>query len=186
MTFKPDSSVITVFGSGVSERGSSEYLDAEELGLLLAGAGFAVCNGGYGGTMEAVAKGARSAGGHTIGVVLDYIPDPANMYIQEEVRAVDLFDRLRTLLNRGAAFVVLPGGSGTLAELALALEFNRKGLSSPAKRIVLLGDFWRPTIQNIIEYPTRNLSVGPNMASAVCKADSPSQAVKILQRHLGR
>lgn len=172
--------VVTVFGSGVCAPDSAEYLDAEILGQLLAEAGFAVCNGGYGGTMAAAARGAHAGGGRTIGVVLESISDPPNSDIDEVIRARDLPDRLRELLRRGEAYVALPGGTGTLAELALALEFNRKGGASPAKPVVLLGDYWRPAIENAGDL------AGASGSSKLFVAASPGEAVEILKRELGR
>ena len=64
--------IITIFGSGESNLKSSFYTETEELGKTLAENGFVICCGGYGGTMEAVCKGAKSAGGKTIGITIDY------------------------------------------------------------------------------------------------------------------
>jgi hypothetical protein len=60
--------IVTVFGSSAPQPLSPAYRDAYELGRGIAAAGWILCNGGYGGTMEAAAKGAVEAGGHTIGV----------------------------------------------------------------------------------------------------------------------
>ncbi|MCK4850323.1 MAG: hypothetical protein KAT11_03175, partial [Phycisphaerae bacterium] len=60
--------IITVFGSYEPKTGSAEYEQAYQVGYELAKAGFVVANGGYAGTMEASAKGAKEAGGETIGV----------------------------------------------------------------------------------------------------------------------
>lgn len=60
--------IVSVFGTGRAKTGDKNYKEAQELGRLLAGAGFAIANGGYGGTMEASAKGAKEAGGEVVGV----------------------------------------------------------------------------------------------------------------------
>ena len=88
---------VTVFGSSLPVEGSTTYLEAQRLGRLLAEAGFAVCNGGYGGLMEASARGAREAGGHTVGITCVIWPRPANPYIVEEVRTQSFPHRLMTL-----------------------------------------------------------------------------------------
>src|ERR1039457_3914049 len=118
---------VTVFGSALPADGSQAYVEAQRLGRLLAEAGYAVCNGGYGGLMEASARGAREAGGHTIGITCVVWPRPANPYIVEEVRTQNFPDRLMTLIERGDAYLALPGGTGTLAELALVWEMMNKG-----------------------------------------------------------
>ena len=58
--------IITVFGSSRTKKGGGPYKEAYQLGKLLAEAGFVVCNGGYGGLMDASARGAKEAGGKTV------------------------------------------------------------------------------------------------------------------------
>jgi uncharacterized protein (TIGR00730 family) len=110
---------VTIFGSALPAPSSAAYREAQRLGRLLAEAGYSVCNGGYAGLMEASARGAREAGGHTIGITCSVWPRPANPHIVEEVRTRNFPERLMTLIERGDAYIVLPGGTGTLAELAL-------------------------------------------------------------------
>ena len=69
---------ITIFGSSLPQQGTVAYEDAQRLGRLLAEAGFAIANGGYGGLMEASARGAREAGGHTVGITCEVWPVQAN------------------------------------------------------------------------------------------------------------
>ena len=137
--------VITVFGSSRPESGSPAYETARELGRAIAEAGWTLCNGGYGGTMEASAKGAVEAGGHTIGVTcLGFGRAGVNAYTKQEVPTFDLTTRLNTLVRLGRAYVVLPGGTGTLLELALVWELLSKGLLRRKSPLVLLGDVWAP------------------------------------------
>ena len=138
--------IITVFGSSQPLPLSPAYQTAYALGRVIAEAGWTLCNGGYGGTMEASAKGAVDAGGHTIGVtcnVLGWRGGP-NPYIRQDVPTFDLVTRLNTLVRLGNAYVVLPGGTGTLLELALVWELFNKHLLRRAAPIVLLGDHWTP------------------------------------------
>ena len=94
---------VTVFGassgSGAS-RATDLYEQALRLGCLLAEAGYTVCNGGYGGTMEASARGARGAGGSAVGITnAVFDPKPANAWIDDERKAPDFFERLRRLIT---------------------------------------------------------------------------------------
>ena len=114
---------VTIFGSSIPGEGTEVYKETQQLGRRLAEAGFAVCNGGYGGLMEASARGARESGGHTIGVTCNVWPAAANRWIAEEVRTPTFMQRLLTLIERGDSYIVLPGGTGTLAELALEMLF---------------------------------------------------------------
>jgi hypothetical protein len=141
--------VITVFGSSAPLPSSPAYQLAYGLGRAIADAGWTLCNGGYGGTMEAAARGAREAGGHTIGVTcsLFRVRGGPNRYIQQEIPTFDLPTRLNTLVRLGHAYVVLPGGTGTLLELALVWELLNKGLLRRAAPLVLLGDHWVPLLE---------------------------------------
>ena len=145
--------VISVFGSARPAAGTPAYQTAYELGRLIADAGWTVCNGGYGGTMEASARGAVDAGGHTIGVTCSAIRTlPANPFIRQEVPTFDLLSRLNTLVRLARGYVVLPGGSGTLLELALVWELVAKGKlkrGGVPKPIVLVGDHWVPVLEPV-------------------------------------
>src|SRR5579863_9327559 len=139
---------VTIFGSSLPEEGSTAYTDARRLGRLCAESGFAICNGGYTGLMEASARGANEAGGLTIGVTCDVLPLRANRWIAEEVRTHSYPERLMTLVARGDAYVVLPGGTGTLVELALAWELMNKSVLSRTvggrRPLLAWAPYWRP------------------------------------------
>ena len=114
--------VITIFGSSRPERGSDAYEQAWDLGRGLARAGFTVCNGGYGGTMHATADGARHGGGEVIGITVKPW-GPPNELVTQRIAHPGLIERLIDLVEHGDAFVALPGGTGTLLEIALVLEY---------------------------------------------------------------
>jgi uncharacterized protein (TIGR00730 family) len=162
--------IVTVFGSSQPPPLSSAYQTAYELGRAIAAAGWTLCNGGYGGTMEASAKGAVEAGGHTIGVtcnVLGWRGGP-NAYIRQDVPTFDLLSRLNTLVRLGNAYIVLPGGTGTLVELALVWELFNKKLLRRAAPIVLLGDHWTP-VSTLIRRETPE-ALEPHVAASVAEA----------------
>lgn len=149
--------VVTVFGSSLPSEQTPAYRDALSLGRALAAQGLAVCNGGYGGLMEASARGAAEAGGHTIGVTCQLWPRRANPWIREEVRTGTFPERIMTLIARGDAYVVLPGGTGTLAELALAWELMNKSVLAATvggkKPLLLIGSYWQPVIDCLNQEP---------------------------------
>jgi uncharacterized protein (TIGR00730 family) len=142
---------VTVFGSSLPPEDTRAYGDARRLGKLLAEAGFAVCNGGYAGLMAASARGAREAGGHTVGVTCDIWSFSANRWIVEEVRTKSFVERLLALIERGDAYVVLPGGTGTLAELALVWEMmNKASLSKTVggrKPLLVTVPYWQAVVE---------------------------------------
>ncbi len=143
---------ITLFGSSAPREGSKEYTFALDVGSALARAGFVICNGGFGGTMEAAARGAKEAGGTTIGVTVDVFKRKANDWIDREIREQTLADRLSRLIELGDGYVVFPGSTGTLLELAAVWEFMNKGVIRE-KPILVLGTFWKPIIEQMKEIP---------------------------------
>lgn len=121
---------------------------AESLGRLLAEDGFAVANGGYGGTMLAAGKGAAAAGGTVIGVTCTAFKRcGANEFVTEEISTSCLSERLAKLVELGEAYLVLPGGTGTLLELADVWEHKNKGFANADKPIILVGAFWKPLLE---------------------------------------
>ncbi|MDR3676821.1 MAG: LOG family protein [Acidobacteriota bacterium] len=183
--------MVTVFGSSLPAEGSTAYAEARRLGRLLAEAGYAVCNGGYGGLMEASARGAHEAGGHTIGITCVIWPRPANRYIVEEVRTQNFPERLMTLIERADAYVVLPGGTGTLAELSLAWEMMNKGSLSKTvggrKPLLVMAPYWQAVI-DCLQQEGQLKNGDPNWIAPamdiVTLFKTPEQAVEELRKSL--
>lgn len=165
--------VVTIFGTGRAKPGEPAFETAERTGALLARAGFTIANGGYGGTMLAGAKGAAEAGGRVIGVTCTAFKSTANEYVTQEIATANLDERLDTLIRVGLAYVVLPGGTGTLLELAKVWELRNKGFADTGRPIILVGDFWKVLVE---------LMASDNPASSrhVELADSPEQVRDIL------
>jgi uncharacterized protein (TIGR00730 family) len=139
---------ITVFGSARVHSESKEYQDARELGAMLAKRGDTIVSGGYGGVMEAVSRGAREAGGRVLGVTVAPWAEriSPNIYLQEERPAATLFERLKALFESDA-LIALPGGAGTLGEVALAWNLCQMQLMPP-KLIILVGDRWHSLVED--------------------------------------
>ena len=141
--------IVTVFGGSRAQDGDADYREARELGRTLAEKGFAVCTGGYGGVMAAVSRGAKDGGGKTYGVTADsFRGAKANEWIDVEVRVKDWKERLFELIKMGDGLVACKGGSGTLAELAVAWEMMNKSVT-PVKPFVALGEFWKPILKQV-------------------------------------
>lgn len=174
--------IVSVFGSSYPREGEPAYHEAYELGRLLAEAGYRVCNGGYGGVMEASARGAKSAGGFTIGVTCTSVGGSTpNKWIDEVVETAMLVDRLQKLVALGDAYVVMPGGTGTLLELAAIWEFTNKGLMH-SKPIIVVGAYWKPVIETLRVQLISEGSIAA--AGAVVEAVSPQHCVEILRTRL--
>jgi hypothetical protein len=170
--------VVCVFGSSRVTESDPQYRIARELGKNLASAGFTLCNGGYGGTMEASARGAKDAGGRSIGIISKHLTDSgANPWIDEVVVANSVMDRLMRLIERGDAYVFLQGGTGTLLELAAAWELTNKRMMA-TKPMIALGNFWIPLIHAM---QGELVSEGRNEAlRLVISVPTPKECVEIL------
>lgn len=132
---------VTVFGSSSPLPGTPEYTQALRVGEIVARHGLELVNGGYTGTMEASARGAREVGGNAIGVtVRTFAYAPPNAWLTRVIEAPDLFRRLSVLMALGDLYVVLPGGTGTLVELSLAWEFFNKAWN---QKSVLADHVWQ-------------------------------------------
>ncbi|MBZ0152557.1 MAG: TIGR00730 family Rossman fold protein, partial [Planctomycetes bacterium] len=141
---------VTVYAS------SSEHIDpaymqvAEQLGRRIADRGWdLVWGGGRFGLMGAVSRGARAAGGRTIGVILQQFVDK-NVHCEQATEMATVHDmrsRKRGLDESGDAYVALPGGLGTLEELLEILSFKQLGLHRrPVVVLDALG-YWQPLLQ---------------------------------------
>jgi uncharacterized protein (TIGR00730 family) len=137
---------ITVFGGSSPKANEPAYQEAYRLGKLIAEAGHTVLTGGYIGTMEAVSRGASEAGGHVIGVTCDEIeawrPVAPNPWIKEEIRFATVRERLFKLIEDCDAAFALPGGVGTLAEVAAMWNQIQTHAILP-RPLILIGEGWK-------------------------------------------
>ena len=166
--------IITIFGTANARPGDSAYSLAYETGRQLAQAGFTIANGGYGGTMLAAAKGAAEAGGTIIGVTCSAFKNStANEYITREIVTGSLDERLDMLIKLGQGYVVLPGGTGTLLELAKVWELKNKGFLEADKPIILVGVFWKPLVELVA-------TDDPDSSRGIKLADEPARAIQLI------
>jgi hypothetical protein len=173
--------VISVFGSSRPREGEPEYAEARALGTALARAGFVICNGGYGGIMEATARGAKEVGGETLGVTVQSFSRTPNRWLDIEISRTTLVERLSELVDKGDGYVILKGGTGTLLELAYVWEFINKRLMRE-KPILILGDFWSKVVETLNE---ELLWEGMGDCTRfVRRVDSPEECADVLKKLL--
>ncbi len=175
---------VTVFGSARSKPGDPDYARAEALGRALARAGHAVITGGGPGDMEAVSKGAFEAGGQTIGVCIDLpFEEKPNPYLTHRISFRYFFVRKVMFVKYSKAFVILPGGFGTLDELfeSLTLVQTKK---VPAFPVVLTGDdgFWDGLLSWLSSSLMRRGKISPEDLALLQRATSAEEVVDLLAR----
>jgi uncharacterized protein (TIGR00730 family) len=174
---------VSVFGSARFQEGHRYYEMSREVGRHLGRLGLTTMTGGGPGIMEAANRGAKDVGGVSIGcnIELPHEQHP-NPYLDRWVEFRYFFIRKVMLVKYSMAFVVLPGGFGTLDEMfeALTLVQTRKIAGFP---IVLMGqDYWRPVRSFIEETLEGNGAISPGDAGLLTHTDSPEEAAAVIRR----
>jgi uncharacterized protein (TIGR00730 family) len=172
---------VSVFGSARTPRDDPEYLAGRMLGRALARAGFAVITGGGPGAMEAVNRGASEAGGVSVGLGIELpFEQRLNDWVDIGINFRYFFARKTMFVKYAQAFVILPGGFGTLDELfeALTLVQTRKVTRFP---VILFGsDHWA----GLIDWFHSTLVPAGKIAAAdidlLAMTDDPEQVVKLI------
>jgi len=143
---------VSVFGGSQPREGDAAYEEARELGRLLAERRHIVLTGGYIGSMEAVSRGAHEMGGHVIGVTCAEIerwrPVGANSWVKEEWKKETLLERLQVLIQNCDAALALPGGPGTLTEIALMWNLLIIGVLH-RRPLILIGGGWQNVFNQV-------------------------------------
>jgi uncharacterized protein (TIGR00730 family) len=169
----------TVFGSARAHRDDPDYAAALECGRLLAEAGFAVITGGGPGIMEAANRGAREAGGRSVGfnITLPHEQEP-NRYLDICVTFKHFYARKVMLVKASEGFVLFPGGFGTLDELfeSLTLIQTRKVLEFP---VVLFGSaYWGELLDWLERHALRTGKISREDLALLSLTDDPAEAVE--------
>ena len=174
---------VAVFGSANALEGDDLYDLAYQLGKLLAEAGHTVMTGGYCGTMEATSRGASEAGGHTIGVTSKEIeafrPGGPNPWVREVIPGVTLGDRIAILTRQADALVALPGGVGTLAEVATAYNLIAIG-AIRVRHLIVIGEGWKQTFEAF--FNGQSASVNASTRAILQFAADAKSAAALLQQ----
>jgi uncharacterized protein (TIGR00730 family) len=173
---------VTVFGSARQEEGDWYYGLAREAGRHLAQAGFTVMTGGGPGAMEAANRGAKEGGGLSIGCNIELAREQhPNAFLDKTITFRYFFVRKVMLVKYSYAFVVMPGGLGTLDEV-----FETATLIQTAKindfPIVLLGsEFWLPLLHYMAETLIDAGTIDKGDLSIFKITDSPEEAVEYIR-----
>lgn len=174
--------IISVFGGSRPKAGEAAYEEARVLGAALAQAGWTVATGGYTGVMEAASRGACEAGGHVIGVTCGLIEGwrglRPNPWVREEQKFDTLRERLGHLVEFCDAAVALPGGIGTLSEVALTWSLLQTG-EIRRKPLVVVGHVWSATVSAFLAHAGDYLH--PGDADLVHQAADVAAAVEFLR-----
>ncbi|MDQ5984510.1 MAG: LOG family protein YvdD [Syntrophus sp. SKADARSKE-3] len=174
---------VTIFGSARLKPEDPYYLKAEELGRRLVEKGFGVITGGGPGIMEAANKGAALAGGKSVGmnIRLPFEQKP-NQFANIHVDYKYFFIRKVMFVKYAVAYVIMPGGFGTMDELfeALTLIQTRRIKSFP---VILMGsDFWKGLLDWLRKTMLREGKISPEDFELIQVMDDPEEVVRHIQK----
>ncbi|MCP3859820.1 MAG: TIGR00730 family Rossman fold protein [Phycisphaeraceae bacterium] len=172
---------VTVFGSARFTEDNPHYRLARETSALIAKAGFTIMTGGGPGIMEAANRGARDVGGRSIAATIELPHEQtSNPYLDLEIPFHYFFVRKVMLVKYSYAFVVMPGGFGTLDELfeIATLVQTGKVVDFP---IVLMGrEFWSPMIDFLRDRMIREGTISADDPDRLQIVDDPAEVVELI------
>uniref|UniRef100_UPI000CEC458F LOG family protein n=1 Tax=Blastococcus atacamensis TaxID=2070508 RepID=UPI000CEC458F len=173
---------VSVFGSARTPRDHPHYAAGVELGAALVDAGYAVITGGGPGAMEAANRGASEAGGMSVGLGIELpFEQELNEWVDVGISFRYFFVRKTMFVKYAQAFVILPGGFGTLDELfeALTLVQTRKVTRFP---VILLGtEYWSGLIDWIRDTMVAGGTVSPGDLDLITVTDDVAEAVAAIR-----
>ncbi len=173
---------VTVFGSARFDESHRYYHLARELGAALARAGFTVMTGGGPGVMEAANRGAREAGGLSVGCNISLPHEQeANPYVDRLLTFDYFFVRKVMLMKYSSGFVFMPGGFGTMDEMFETLTLMQTGKIEEFPCVALGTDFWQPLCHFIVDSMHREGTVRPDEFCVALK-DTVADAVLHLEQ----
>ena len=176
---------ISIFGSARAEPSSPLYADTEKISRLLAEAGYGVITGGGPGLMEAGNKGAHEAGGTSVGLHI-HLPNEQqpNQYITTRCDFRYFFVRKLMFVKYATAYVVMPGGMGTIDELSEAFVLAQTHRIRPFPIILYDSKFWKGFIDWLRDQMVTSGFINEKELDLLVVKDSPEEVVEHIKRHV--
>ncbi len=170
---------VTVFGSARFAEHHPYYALARDVGARLARAGFTVMTGGGPGIMEAANRGAREAGGRSVGCNIELPREQKpNPYLDRFITFRHFYVRKLMLVKYSYAFVALPGGFGTLDEIFETVTLIQTGKIQEFPLVLMGREFWRPLLDFFRERLIVEETIAPDDIERIMLTDSVMDAVQ--------
>ena len=182
------SNCVSVFGSARAAPESPQYRDAETLGRLLVEHGYGVITGGGPGLMEAANKGASEAGGASIGLRI-HLPfeQGCNPYVKTRLDFHYFFVRKLMFVKYAQAYVVMPGGMGTLDEFSEAFVLSQTRRIRPLPIILYDTKYWRGFLDWLQDSMVGSAFISKQEIADCCVlCDTPEEALHHISRSVGQ
>src|SRR6516164_7860100 len=173
---------VAIFGSARTPRGAAEYQTAERIASGLVKAGYAVITGGGPAVMEAANKGAVEGGGVSVGLGIELpLEMGLNDYVNVGMEFRYFFARKTCFIKYSQAFVVLPGGYGSMDELFEALTLVATGKITKFPIVLVGREYWSGLLSWLKETMRLRGSIGPAAFSLITVVDDPEEVVAIIR-----
>jgi hypothetical protein len=178
---------VSIFGSARTKRDTAEYQLADDIAGSLVRAGYAIITGGGPGIMEAANKGANEAGGVSVGLGIELpMESGLNDYVNIGVEFRYFFVRKTVFIKYSQAFVVLPGGFGTMDELFEALTLVATGKITKFPIVLVGSSYWSGMLDWLKTTMLASGNIGPDELALLRIADDASEVVRIIKEaHAG-
>ena len=174
---------VTIFGSARTPTSDRSFRQAEELGMALVRAGFAIITGGGPGIMEAANRGAKEAGGISVGLNIELPYEQAlNPYVTVPITFRYFFARKTMFAKYSQSFVVFPGGFGTLDELFEALTLIQTGKLKHFPVILFGSDYWKGLLDWLRGPMLEEGKIDPEDLELLTVTDSIEETVERITR----
>ncbi len=175
---------VTVFGSARALAGDPTYELAREIGRLLALEGYAVITGGGPGVMEAANRGCQEGGGLSIGLNIELPHEQAlNAHVDMAIEFRYFFARKTMFVKYADAFVILPGGFGTLDELFEALTLIQTGKIEHFPIILVGAEYWRGLIDWARQTQLSAGAISADDLTIFHVTDDPTEVCRIIREY---
>ena len=173
---------VTVFGSARTPEDSPHYRLGMEVGGALADAGFTVMTGGGPGIMEAASRGAKEAGGRTVGCTIRIDEEElANAYLDTCKEFNYFFVRKVMLVKYSYGFIVMPGGYGTLDEVFETATLVQTGKIEDFPIVLMGTDYWKPMLGFMEETLVAQNMIDPEDFAAITVTDDAQEAATLIR-----
>ncbi|MCK4538871.1 MAG: TIGR00730 family Rossman fold protein [Candidatus Krumholzibacteria bacterium] len=177
------STAVTFFGSARSKEDDPAYIDARNLAKKLAEQGFTIITGGGPGIMEAANRGAQDGGGLSIGLNIDLpFEQEPNPYIDRMITFKYFFVRKVVFIKYAMAFVIMPGGFGTLDELFEALTLIQTHKIAPFPVFLVGRDYWKGLVDWAKERMLADGMISPEDLEFLHVVDSEDEVIEGINR----
>jgi uncharacterized protein (TIGR00730 family) len=174
---------VSIFGSTRVRPGDAVYQKAEQIGKLLAENGFAVITGGGPGAMEAANKGAFSAGGKSIGLNIELpLEQKPNPYTNITLNFRYFFVRKVMFVKYAVAYIILPGGFGTLDELLESMTLIQTKKIRPFPVIMVGSEYWRGFLDWMKEVVLKDEKISLADLEILQLIDKPEDIIKTIKK----